>query len=83
MSKRQPPMVEVIWLDAHGGSNDWRPVRKKDHAAVEVRSVGMLIMESEDGVTLAQSYNAEADHVDHTLYIPAGNIDSLRKLRYR
>lgn len=80
---RALPVVEVIWTDAHGGTESWvdNEVVKEIHAPATVRSTGILFRQNRKGVTVAQSCNLEDDKWDHTLFIPFGNIVTIRTLR--
>lgn len=88
MPKRKPyvppyPLVAVVWNDAASNSETW--VTLAEIAGPEqVITVGWLVKEAADSITIAGSVANEAIHnetVGNTMTIPIGMIVSRHVLR--
>jgi hypothetical protein len=72
-------IVEVHWTDAVVGSGEtWAELSELKNKAMPSISVGFLVKESKDSITLAALKNEH--HVALTLTIPRRMIDSMRDL---
>ena len=86
MSASHALPVMVIWIDAHTLGHGWRPVASiKKQPPLTIRSVGWLIEDEPDYVTLAASIDAEhpsdANDIDGDIRIPRGCITSVVVLK--
>lgn len=75
-------LVCIEWLDAWTQGSGWRKVTKikKDSEAPLVRSVGYVISETKDHVTLVSSIFAKKDLGDGDVTIPRGMIKKITEL---
>jgi hypothetical protein len=67
-------VVEVEWLDSLGyGRWDVIDNHRSSLAELRHRSVGLLIRDDKDALTVAQSYNLSEPekHIDNSITIPA------------
>ena len=85
MSKHHPDKlqaVEILWLDAHGGSfpsAEWGKIGKKHLSGEEIRTVGLLYAHTKEGVLLLLSMS-DRGNVDAYIFIPAGCITEINYL---
>lgn len=82
MIYKYPPLVEVLWLDAHS-LDDWidtqEKVEKERDSEMVVRSLGYMWIKDRGKVTLAMQIRG--DGVMGTLmHIPRGCIKYIKKL---
>jgi hypothetical protein len=87
MSER-PPVVAVIWEDASSPDKSaW--VENKDHeyAAEMFTSVGFLLYDGEDGITLTSAWNdntvAARDHIPRGMVHSVTYLEPVRAKRAR
>jgi hypothetical protein len=73
--------VEVLWLDANGKDEGWRDVSTIDHSPVEVRTVGILLQQNEDGITVALSTTHDRSVAGGYIFIPHPYVVKVRALR--
>ena len=78
MSALASPVL-VVWVDAHTMGHGWRDVASiKKQPQLLIRSVGWLIEDETDFVTLAASIDAEnpaeTNQIDGDIRIPRGCI---------
>ena len=75
-------ILEVIWRDAVGDdSSNWKDINEVlKEQLVTVYTVGYLISEKEDCLTLAMALEPENDNVGAYLTIPIVNIVEMREL---
>ena len=74
-------LVKVTWLDAHAVTSGWEPVDELDPDPCVVESVGFVLPDVKAGhITLAQSWIAGNEEVDHVLSIPIKMVTRLEKL---
>lgn len=72
-------IVEVHWTDAVVGSGEtWAELSELKNKAMPSITVGFLVKESKDAITVAALKNEH--HVGLTLVIPRRMIDSMREL---
>ena len=74
------PLVRVTWIDA-ASSDDWIDLDDVVHTCPTIVTVGHLIAEWDEGITLAMNYDAENESVAMTLNIPNHWIEDLRELK--
>lgn len=74
------PAVEIIWHDAHGGDEGWKPIKRRHLKPAVIRTVGLLARESERVVVLVLSHDAEAGLTGDYISIPKSNIVSRREI---
>jgi hypothetical protein len=77
--------VEVWWVDAHGGAfstTDWTKLEERHTKPEVIRTVGLLVHISEDGVLVALSYTTRKSS-DAYIFIPNGCITELSYLEER
>jgi hypothetical protein len=73
------PIVEVLWWDAKAFAIDWE--EQADSKLMPTTTVGYLIKESDDSVTLVSLINAI--HIGHGITIPKGCIHEVTQLDKR
>jgi len=78
--KRWTP-VQIVWNDAHSGVEGWTSFDHAQHAPRCIVSVGMLIKDSQKGVTIALSHDPAADTIEATGFIPRACIVTMTELR--
>lgn len=79
MAKTKPvqsyPLVLVEWLDAYTQDSGWKSIKSLRKAApVLVRTVGFLVKDAPDHVTVAASHVPVDEHCDGDCVIPKGMI---------
>lgn len=72
------PLVEVLWRDAES-SHGWEDEDESDHTIPEVWTIGFLIHESEDGITVAATSGKDRS-TNNRLKIPRQMVVTMRKL---
>lgn len=72
-----PPLVAVLWSDAHGNAFAVYESHELPHAPALVQSFGLLLKEDETGITLA-SEAFEAGSYRGVTFIPHGMIRSIQ-----
>jgi hypothetical protein len=77
--KKLARCVIVNWIDAHALSDSWGKFEKKDHKPRPVTSVGWVLQDDEVGISITQSVDTEG-HDDHSLFVPAVNVTSIREI---
>lgn len=74
-----PPMVSVIWIDAHQLTDAWTELADIDDDGDRVvHSVGFLVPTKAGHICLAQSVDEE--RVDNVLAIPHGMVRRICRL---
>jgi hypothetical protein len=75
-------MVLVEWLDAYTHDSGWKSIKSvRKQGPVLVRSIGFLVKEADDHVTVAASHVPLDDHCDGDCVIPRGMIKSIVELK--
>lgn len=66
------PIVEVKWLDAHGGSyQEWHDTTELQQKPEIIHTVGFLWKDNEVGVTVLLShYGGRKGHFDAYIFVP-------------
>ena len=78
---RKYPILFVEWIDAHS-EYGWHEFSHVQSEPDPQRSVGFLIRESENTISIAQSHQEEGSLVADVLTIPRSYITSIKKLRH-
>jgi len=74
-------LVKITWLDAHAVTTGWEAVAELDDEPCVVESVGFLIPDVKRGhITIAQSWIASSEDVDHVLSVPAKMVTRLESV---
>ncbi len=79
------PLVCVYWLDAHGSAVGTYEIDEIPHAAILVKSYGLLLKEDEKGVSIASEQCDEGVFRGFT-FVPKGmivKIEPVKKVRKR
>lgn len=78
------PLVCCIWLDAHGrteGEFTAEDIAREFHAAIPIKTFGLLIRDDEHGLTIAQEITSEDEGAPPTYrglgFIPRGMVKEL------
>lgn len=53
---KQPPLVALRWLDAHGTATNTYEIHELPHKALEIVTYGLLLRDDEHGVSIACEY---------------------------
>ena len=73
----------ITWLDSLGGVS-WEPLEDiRAYRPLEIHTAGFVIDESDEHVTILQSYDERANgkpHGDHVICIPKFAIREMRTL---
>lgn len=72
-------IVIIEWVDSVRAS-DWTYVEDVDEKPMDCISVGFLVEETNDSVTIAQNYGIKPEQVCNTMTIPKCSIKSIRKI---
>jgi len=71
--------VQVIWHDAHSGSESWINIKDLDRDPAVVETVGYILPTCDGGkpdhITIFQSRNE--DSLDHVLHIPHSMVQRI------
>lgn len=84
---KAPPLVEVTWNDAWSSDTSWHDDDvERTHEPHRTHSVGYLLKRSRKGVTICRDYDDdntddEGRRYDGALFIPAGMVVKVRRLR--
>lgn len=74
-------LVKITWQDAHALTTGWEAIAELDDEPCLVESVGFLIPDVKKGhLTIAQSWIAGNEEVDHVLSIPAKMVVRLESV---
>lgn len=74
------PMVEILWLDAVTMTgSDWTELADVTAAAMPSRTVGMLVKESDEAITVCALANTT--HIGLGVTVPRRMIDSITYLK--
>lgn len=67
--------VELHWFDAHGGgSRSWITTDEIKTTPNEIVSVGQVLENNEDAITIVQSVDMHSGYVDNHLLVPWVNV---------
>lgn len=80
MGLKKYKIVEIEWKDAVVGSAEkWTDPKQLKNKAMPSKSVGYLMYEDDDVVTVASLVNK--NHVGFTLTIPRGMIKKMKEVK--
>lgn len=80
MSQSKRPVAVVVWNDAHGSVNkDIDPDSVQDHKPMVMTTMGWLLVDNEQGVTVAMEKFVEEgkDYYRGATFVPRGMITSV------
>ena len=72
-------IVIIEWVDSVRAS-DWTYVEDVDEKPMDCISVGFLMKETDDSVTIAQNYGLKPEQVCNIMTIPKCSIKGIRKI---
>jgi hypothetical protein len=79
--KDEYPIVVITWRDACGGDG-WVSMKElQDETLVEHNSVGFLVNETPEFMTMTMSYEEEEKNLGAYLVIPKVNISNVRYIK--
>jgi hypothetical protein len=73
------PLVRVVWKDAHSSSVNAYAEHEIPHSALVIETVGWLLKQDSDGVSVANEYCADATYRGYT-FVPAGLLVKVEPL---
>lgn len=73
-------IVIIEWVDSVRAS-DWAYVEDVDEKPMDCISVGFLLKETEDSVTIAQNYGLKPEQVCNLMTIPKRSIRSIKEIK--
>lgn len=65
--------LEILWLDAHA-DNTWTDIKDIDSKMEPTYSIGVLISESKDGLTVCCTFDPSTKSVNAVMTIPKSCI---------
>lgn len=72
-------LVKVIWKDAHSSSVNAYAEHEIPHSALVIETIGWLLKEDAEGVSVANEYCADATYRGYT-FVPAGLLVKVEPL---
>ena len=79
MDKSYPVVLEVKWFDATS-TDDWTDVKEIIQECHLIRSVGILVTESKDMITLTLNHDMSGDSMSQFIHIPTAWIKERSEL---
>lgn len=77
-------MVLVEWLDAYTHDSGWKSLKSlRKQEPVLVRTVGFLVKEAADHITVAASHVPHDDHADGDVIVPRGMVTAIHELQVK
>lgn len=73
-------LVQITWVDAIGGDGWTTEKELKEQELIIHNSVGYVVMEDNDKVTITMSYDADKDNLGAWLCIPKRYIVEMREI---
>lgn len=73
-------IVKVDWLDICSATTHWTPLAEIDLGPLKCVSVGVLIKETTEYISIAQNYNEEEDLVSDTMTFPKKVVTNVVEL---
>lgn len=73
-------IVKVEWLDICSGTPNWSRYDELELGPLKCVSVGLLLKETDEYISIAQNYNEEEDLVSDTMTFPRAIITSVVEL---
>lgn len=77
---KKHPIVLVIWTDAES-VDAWTHSNDLDHTITPIESVGWLIADTAESVTLALNHDTKNGNYSCIMKIPKGMVNSRKTLR--
>jgi len=75
-------MVLVEWLDAYTHDSGWKSLKSlRKQEPVLVRTLGFLVKDAPDYITVAASHVPHDDHGDGDVIIPRGMVRSIVEVK--
>ena len=78
---RRWDLAEVTWGDAHGSDNGWVEPDELEHGPEAMITVGMIVTDDDEGITLCLSRHFDGTRVGGYIFIPRQNITSVKVLQ--
>lgn len=75
MERHDPVMVSILWRDA-ASVDDWVSRDDIDHSCSVVKTVGILVNENKDCLTIALNHDLSSDSLSCFIVIPKAWIES-------
>lgn len=73
-------IVKIEWVDS-ARSFDWSLLEEIDNKPVNCISVGFLIENTKEHITIAQNYGLKPEQVCNLITIPKCSVKSIKKLK--
>lgn len=74
------PIVAVTWLDAHGSATDTYGIGDLPHHAWELTTIGWLLRDDDQGVSVSNEYCGDQDYRGIT-FIPRALVKGVKVLK--
>ena len=74
-------IIVIDWVDSIR-SFDWTLIEDVDENSLECVSVGFILKETDDYITIAQNYGLEPEQVCNLITIPKCSIKNIREIKY-
>lgn len=74
-------IIVIDWVDSIRDF-DWTPIEDVDENSLDCVSVGFMLKETDDYVTIAQNYGLEPEQVCNLITIPKCSIKNIREIKY-
>ncbi len=65
------PIVQVTWIDSHGGSNDQYTEQDIPHEPAVIKTIGWLLRDDAVGISIANENCDDSEWRGHTLILRA------------
>jgi hypothetical protein len=73
-------IIVIDWVDSIR-SFDWTLIEDIDEKLLDCVSVGFLLKETDDCITIAQNYGLEPEQVCNLITIPKCSIKNIREIK--
>ena len=73
-------IVQIKWLDICHGTPNWAYLDSLEVSPLTAVSVGMVVRETDDFISIAQSYSEETGLIADTLTIPKSVVKEIVEL---
>lgn len=80
MEVTKKDIVIIEWVDSVRAS-DWTYIEDVDEKPMNCISVGFLLKETNDSVTIAQNYGLKPEQVCNLMTIPKRSIRSIKEIK--
>ena len=79
ISERKMKIVQIKWIDSCASNQNWNFVQDFDGdiEPIKIISVGFLLQENDDVITIAQNYGTNPEQVCNLMTIPKGCIKQI------